>query len=96
MHEQNMPVTPPRRPMFLLWVALLIVLLAPAVAMQVTREVNWGPGDFVFAAGLLGLFGLTVELASRLPRGGLLRACLVTGALAFVLIVWAEAAVGIF
>jgi len=72
------------------------ILLVPAVAMQFTREVNWGPLDFVVAAMLLAGTGLVYELAvqrigNRVHRivGGLALA----GAL---LLAWAELAVGVF
>lgn len=78
------------------WGLAALVLLLPAVAMQLTSEVNWGPGDFVVAAGLLGLTGLAIEGAVRLTASPLRRAALVAGALALLLLIWAELAVGIF
>jgi len=74
----------------------IVPLIAPAVAMQFTAEVNWGPGDFVVAAGLLGLTGLGLELAARasLSRMGKV---LAAGAIVLaLLVVWAELAVGLF
>jgi hypothetical protein len=72
------------------------ILLVPAVAMRFTREVDWGPLDFVVAAALLGGTGLVYELALRRIRnrrhrivGGLLLA-------AALLLAWAELAVGVF
>ena len=74
----------------------MLALLAPLVAMQVTSEINWAPGDFLVAALLLGIAGLALELLTRLlrlPVQGWLGAGLVLLAL---LLVWAELAVGIF
>ena len=38
---------------------------APLIGMQLTNEVNWSPGDFLFAALMLGLVGTTLELVVR-------------------------------
>lgn len=79
----------------IMWGTILILLILPALAMQVTSEVNWTASDFVFAAVLLGSVGLGVELTVRATgdwayRGGMFIAI----ALAF-LTVWANGAVGI-
>ncbi|GAA4712593.1 hypothetical protein GCM10023325_05270 [Sphingomonas lutea] len=63
--------------------------------MQFTPEMNWGPGDFVFAAIIIAIFGGMVELAAgaspRLDyRTGF--ALAVLGALA---VIWVNLAVGI-
>ena len=78
------------------WGLALVLLLLPAIAMQFTGEVNWGAGDFVVAAGLLGLTGLAIKGAVRLAGSPLKRAALIAGALGLLLFVWAELAVGIF
>lgn len=76
------------------WGFAAFLLLLPAVAMQFTREVAWGPMDFVTAAALLGAAGLGLELAARVraPHWRLAAALAVVGA---ILLVWAELAVGI-
>lgn len=76
--------------------ATALLLLVPLVAMQFTREVDWGILDFVAAGALLFGAGTAMVLAMRrferpLPRGLALAAI----ALCFFL-VWAELAVGIF
>ena len=78
-----------------LWGALLALLLLPAVAMQLTDEVDWTAGDFLFAAILLGALGLGLELALR--RGLLLtrRLAIVAFAGAAFFTLWSNAAVGI-
>lgn len=74
----------------------LLLLLTPAVAMQFTAEVNWGPGDFaVFAAMLAGL-GLLLEGAARIGKTTQGRALLMFCAVLAFLLVWAELAVGLF
>lgn len=77
------------------WGSLLALLMLPALAMQMTGEVNWTTGDFVFAAILLGFVGTVVELASRFARPGAPRiGYLIAGFTAF-LTFWSNAAVGI-
>ncbi|MBX7539543.1 hypothetical protein [Qipengyuania sphaerica] len=78
------------------WALAAAVLLIPAVAMQFTAEVAWGPGDFAIMAGLLLLVGLGVELALRTTlrlRGKLLA---IAAMLGLFLLVWSELAVGLF
>lgn len=77
------------------WGGLLALLILPALAMQMTGEVNWTAGDFVFAAILLGFVGTVVELAARFARPGALRVgYLIAGFTAFFTF-WSNAAVGI-
>jgi hypothetical protein len=51
------------------WGFALALLLMPAIAMQISREWNWGPGDFLVAALLIGGVGLGVEWAVRRSEG---------------------------
>ncbi len=75
--------------------ATLAVLLAPAVAMRFTDEVNWGPGDFLAGGALLAGTGLAYVLAKRRIAGRPGR-LLPGGLLALgLLLVWTELAVGI-
>ena len=73
-----------------------LLLLVPALAMQFTGEVNWGPGDFAAAAALIFAAGMAGVLAFRAWPGAGQRVlaavliALVTG------LVWAELAVGLF
>jgi hypothetical protein len=72
-----------------------MLLLAPAVAMRFTDEVNWGAEDFAAAALLLGGAGLALELAvigSRSAAYRLGAGVAVAGAL---LLVWLCLAVGL-
>ena len=86
----------PRSWRLALWGAIAAVLALPALAMQFTREFNWGAEDFAAAALLLGLTGLGLELAARarISRAG--RLAIVAGVLGLLLVVWTELAVGIF
>jgi hypothetical protein len=73
----------------------LVVLLVPAIAMQFSSEMAWGPGDFAAAGALLFAGGSTIVL-SRLIRRPLLRLVVASSALLAVAVVWIELAVGIF
>ena len=90
--------TPRRMPLWrpILWGGIAALLALPAIAMQFTREVAWGPEDFAFAAVLLIGAGVLFELAAwriRDRTGRLVLAGLLLGA---VLLIWADAAVGVF
>ncbi|MFT3998556.1 MAG: hypothetical protein QM667_14235 [Asticcacaulis sp.] len=77
------------------WGLAAALWLTPLIAMQFTREVQWGPLSFVMFAGLLagaaGIFDLLTRTSSH-------PAYIVAGALslgAACLMVWANLAVGI-
>ena len=77
------------------WGSLLALLMLPALAMQMTSEVNWTAGDFVFAAILLAFAGTVVELAARFAWPGAPSiGYLIAGFTAFFTF-WSNAAVGI-
>ena len=75
------------------WSLAAGLLLLPAIAMLFTNEMNWGPGDFLAAALILGGVGLGLEGAAR--QHGRSRLAVVLAALATGLLVWVELAVGI-
>lgn len=77
------------------WVLIAGLLLAPAIAMQVTDEVRWTTSDFVFAAIVLIGAGGLAELALRASRDGSYRIGAGLAVLASVLLVWINGAVGI-
>ncbi|MGH6785889.1 MAG: hypothetical protein ACREBO_03590 [Novosphingobium sp.] len=79
-----------------LWGAIAALLALPAAAMQFTREVAWGPEDFIAAAMMLGLTGLALEATVRFVTTPLRRALTAGAIFASLLLVWAELAVGIF
>lgn len=76
--------------------ATALLLLMPAVAMQFTSEVSWGPGDFVVAAVLLFGAGSIAVLGLRHVTGTGCRAALMFGIAFALALVWAELAVGLF
>jgi peptidoglycan/LPS O-acetylase OafA/YrhL len=73
-----------------------LALLIPATAMQVSQDVDWGPGDFLAAGVLLFGAGAAIVVGRRLfTRAGPRLA--VTAAIALcACLVWAELAVGLF
>lgn len=77
------------------WGSLLAVLLLPALAMQLTDEVDWTASDFVFATILLGFVGTAIELAVRFARSGKARIGYILAGLTAFLTFWSNAAVGI-
>jgi len=77
------------------WGFALALLLLPLVAMQFTEEVNWSPGDFVFAAILIGGVGVAMEVAVRLSSKREYHIASAIALLAAFLLVWINAAVGI-
>ncbi|GGD43646.1 hypothetical protein [Croceicoccus pelagius] len=83
-------------PRVLMWSVIGALLLLPAIAMQFTREVHWGPGDFLFAALLLGGLGLGVEWIMRRIGGQTFRIAGIGVLLLTIMLIWAEGAVGIF
>lgn len=77
------------------WGSLLALLMLPALAMQMTGEVNWTASDFVFAAILLGFVGTVVELAARFARPGAPRIGYILAGFTAFFTFWSNAAVGI-
>jgi hypothetical protein len=71
------------------------LLLIPLIAMQFTDEVNWTLFDFVAAGVLLLGTGTMCELAIRKISNPKYRIAACTVLLAFLLLIWAELAVGI-
>ncbi len=71
------------------------VLVAHAVAMQVTDEVAWGPGDFAFAAALFAGVGLINEVTARTAVNAAFRAAVGVALGAALMLVWVSVAVGI-
>lgn len=78
------------------WGAVALVMLAPAVAMQFTDEVNWTAGDFVFAGVLLIGGGALIELVAWRVGNPVIRIGFALFVVAVVALIWVEGAVGIF
>ncbi|TYZ10045.1 hypothetical protein FY528_09265 [Hymenobacter lutimineralis] len=75
--------------------ATALLLLIPLVAMQYTTEVNWTPSDFVFGGVVLFGAGFTFVLIARMGNNGTYRLGAGVAVLAGLLLVWANAAVGL-
>lgn len=78
------------------WGLAAALLLLPLIAMQFSSEVNWGAGDFLAAALLLGGAGLALEATVRLVRGTMARIIVGLAVVAAFALIWAELAVGLF
>jgi hypothetical protein len=76
--------------------ATVLLLLVPALAMQFTAEVSWGPGDFLIAGLLLFGAGSLAVLGLRHVTAVGPRIALVLGIVLGLGLVWAELAVGLF
>jgi len=72
-----------------------LVLLAPMVAMQFTRDVAWTAFDFALGAALLFGAGLACLRAARRFASGRRHALLLALPALACLAIWAELAVGI-
>lgn len=77
------------------WSLIAFLLLLPAVAMQFTREVQWGAEDFLFAALVFGTAGGLLELAARASADLAYRIAAFVTVLGCFLIIWVSLAVGI-
>lgn len=81
---------------YLGWSAAATILIAPAIGMQISDEVDWGAGDFVLMAVLLLIVGGTIELIARqlvAPRA--VKWGLAGLAILAFLTIWGELAVGL-
>ncbi len=78
------------------WGGAVAVFLLPLVAMQFSDEVVWTTTDFVFWGVLLLSTAVLIEVTMRVTRN--LKARLVVSGLilAAALLIWADAAVGVF
>lgn len=80
----------------LIFCSLGLLLLVPLVAMQLSEEVNWNTADFLVAALLLAATGLLLEVILRKVKNTKQRIVLAAILFVFLVLVWAELAVGIF
>ncbi len=77
------------------WGMAGFLLLLPAIAMQFTREVNWGLGDFLVMGLMFGILGMGLELAARASRNNAYRAGAAAALGTGFLVTWSNLAVGI-
>lgn len=83
------------RPMAGVVLATAVLLAVPLMAMQVTDEVAWTGGDFLFAAVMLLGVGTTYVLATRGGRSTVFRWAVGVGLAAALGLVWVNGAVGL-
>jgi hypothetical protein len=76
------------------WSVAVLLFLLPLVAQLFTDEVDWGPGDFLFAAVILGGTGLLFELAMRRSSDNAYRVGVLLALVTAFLLTWSNAAVG--
>lgn len=79
----------------LMWSLAAFLLLLPAVAMQFTAEVRWGPMDFAIVALMLAAACGAVELGARASINRPYRLGVGLAAATAFLLVWACLAVGV-
>lgn len=79
-----------------MWGGAAGLLLVPAIAMQLTSELVWGPEDFITMGVMLALACGAFELAVRATRSSTKRGIAGVAILGVFLMVWVELAVGIF
>ena len=77
------------------WSGAAILLMLPLIAMQYTSEVNWSLSDFLVMGALLGMAGLTLELATRRSTNLSYRFASAFAVAAAFLLVWVNGAVGL-
>ncbi len=95
MPSQSAHAPVPHWPTKVLWGGLVLLLLTPLLAMQVTDEVKWDVADFAVFATMLAALGLGVEAALRADMRRAFKAMAVFAVVAVFLLVWAQLAVGI-
>ena len=76
--------------------SVVFLLLIPLISMQFTEELNWTLFDFVVAGFLLLGTGLMCELVIRKISKTKYQIIICLALLVFLLLIWAELAVGIF
>lgn len=77
------------------WSLAALLMMVPMVGMRVSDEWKWSPGDFVFAAVMIGGTGLLFELAVRSSKHWAYRVGAAVALVATFLLIWINAAAGI-
>ena len=76
------------------WSLPVVLLVAPAVAMRFTREVDWSASDFIIMGVLFAAIGLGVEFLVRQSQSTAYRIGAVIALVAAFLTIWVNLAVG--
>lgn len=77
-----------------IWGGAAVLLAIPAVAMQFTSEVDWGPEDFIVMGALLAMACVGYEVATRLSSNWAYRAGAAVAIVTCFMTVWVNLAVG--
>ena len=77
-------------------VVTFLLLLMPAIGMQVNNDVNWSLTDFLVAGTLLFVTGTILQMIVHVVQDKQRRLLFVCGLLLLFAYIWAELAVGIF
>ncbi|RYD49334.1 MAG: hypothetical protein EOP60_14040 [Sphingomonadales bacterium] len=77
------------------WGGAAALLMVPAIAMQFTDEVNWGPEDFVAMGGIFAVALGAYELLAKMAGNASYRVASALAILGVFLLVWVNLAVGI-
>ena len=78
------------------WGGAALLFLLPVVLMRFTAEMRWDGADFVAFGGMLLVAGLAGEAVARWAHSRRSRLVLGAAIVLTFLLVWVEAAVGIF
>lgn len=76
------------------WGLAALIMVVPLVGMQLSPEIAWSPGDFLFAAFMLGAVGFTLELVVRTRSDWSYRIAAITALGTAFVTVWGNLAVG--
>lgn len=79
----------------LYWLLALLLILAPAVAMRLTDQVDWQAEDFLAFGIMLLIPGLALELVTRKRGPGSFRTGVGLAMAAAFFLVWVNGAVGL-
>lgn len=76
-------------------VIIVLILLIPLVAMQLTEEINWDLFDFILMGSVLFVAGLTYEMVARRSEKIVYRIAFGIGLTGAFLLFWVNGAVGL-
>ena len=75
---------------------VVLLLLIPLIAMQLTDEVNWSFFDFIIMGALLTITGLLIGIIFQKVKNSKNRLILIVTILMIFFLIWAELALGLF
>lgn len=84
------------RKKFAIIISFLLLLLAPLIAMQFTKEVQWSLFDFTLAALFLSFTALLIMFILHSLQKTKFRFLILLFVILAFLLLWAELAVGVF